>query len=452
MKQLSILIFLLIGWNLLPAQKVYVLELNDEIYAPSARYMQRGVAAAEEAGAALIIVHLDTYGGRVDHADSIRSALLDTKIPTAVFIDRNAASAGALISLSCDSIYMAPGASIGAATVVDGGTGEASPDKYQSYWRGIMRSTAEMQGRNPQIAEKMVDEKLNLEGISPAGQVITFSTKEAIQYDFCDGKVESLAEVAGKMGVENAEIVLYEGSGIDQAINFLIHPTVGFILVLLIFGGFFMELKTPGIGVAGLIGLLATALFFAPHYIEGLAQSWEIAVFVVGLLLLAVEIFVIPGFGVAGVLGILAGVVGLTAALLDNQGVGFEGVSTNAVLEKTAWVLVMMVSAILVVVVLARQLVNSRGAHPFVDMNTQESSEGYTSVDTKILALVGSTGVALTDLRPSGYIEVGGKKLDAECVEGYILKGQQVVVSAVRSIHLMVKKKDEDTGGNSGAV
>lgn len=452
MKQMSVLVLFLLGWTLTWGQTVYVLELKDEIHAPTARYMQRGIEAAEAAGAELILLHLDTYGGRVDHADSIRSALLDTEIPTAVFIDRNAASAGALISIACDSIYMAPGASIGAATVVNGGTGDVAPDKYQSYWRGIMRSTAEMQGRNPAIAEKMVDEKLELEGISPAGQVITFSTGEAIAHGYCDGEAKDMEEVMANMGVENPQAVTYEGSNIDQVINFLIHPTVGFILVLVIFAGFFMELKTPGVGFAGAAALVATALFFAPHYIEGLAESWEVAVFVVGILLLAVEIFVIPGFGVAGILGILATVVGITAALLDNDGITFQGVSSGLVLEKTAWVLVMMVSAILVVIVAARQLVSSTAAHPFVDMNTQDRAEGYTAVDNKILELVGAEGVALTDLRPSGYIEIDGEKMDAECAEGYILRGEAVFVEAVRSINLIVRKKNENTGGDPGAV
>ena len=200
MKRPILLPLLLFLGTLAFGQTVFVLELKDEINRPAARYISHGIAAAEAANADLILLHLDTYGGRVDYADSIRSALLDTKIPTAVFIDRNAASAGALISMACDSIYMASGSSIGAATVVNGSEGAAAPDKYQSYWRSIMRSTAELQGRDPKIAEKMVDQNLDLPGISPVGQVITFSTREAIQYGYCDGEIGSLAEAAEKMG------------------------------------------------------------------------------------------------------------------------------------------------------------------------------------------------------------------------------------------------------------
>src|SRR5690606_39468413 len=154
-------------------------------------------------GADMIIIHMDTYGGAVNEADDIRTMILESPVPTHVFIDKDAASAGALIAIACDSIYMAPGASIGAATVVVGGTGEAAPDKYQSYMRSIMRSTAEAKGRDPKIAEAMVDEKLVIEGITEAGSVVTFSVSEAITHGFCEGQVKSIEEIVERQGLED---------------------------------------------------------------------------------------------------------------------------------------------------------------------------------------------------------------------------------------------------------
>ncbi|MEM7038806.1 MAG: NfeD family protein [Bacteroidota bacterium] len=432
------LLTLLAGSELL-AQTVYVIPLREPVEAPAARHIAKGFQAARQAKADLVVLHIDTYGGRVDHADSIRGTILDSKIPTAAFIDRNAASAGALIAIACDSIYMAAGASMGAATVVDGKTGAAAPDKYQSYWRGIMRATAEKNKRDPAIAEKMVDQKLDLPGISPAGQVITFSTNEAVKYDYCEGEVASVKDIAGKFGLSDAKIVNYGGSTVDKLINWLISPGVSGFLLILIFGGLFMEMKTPGVGFAGMIALIGIALFFAPHYIEGLAESWEIAVFFVGVVLIAVEIFVIPGFGVAGVLGIIFSVLGISVALLDNDGISFEYVSTNDVLHSTALVLVMLSTSILLVIWLARHLVTSQAAYPFVDTATQDRAQGYTAVSNDILELVGCEAVALTDLRPSGYIEIEGRKYDAEAKEGFIPKGATVIVDSVRSINLIVR-------------
>lgn len=432
-------ILLLLSGHLM-SQKVYVLDLREEIDAPAARYMTKGVKAAQDAGAALIVVHLDTYGGRVDHADSIRSSLLDAGIPTAVFINRNAASAGALISIACDSIYMASGATIGAATVVNGGDGKAAPDKYQSYWKGIMRTTAELKGRNPGIAEKMVDQKLEIEGLSPVGQVITFSTLEAINNGYCEGELKSVNEVIGQMGIDQPEIVEYTGSTVDQFINFLINPTVSSILMILIFAGIFMEMKTPGVGFAGTIALLAIALFFAPHYMEGLVESWEIAVFVVGVFLIALEIFVVPGFGVPGILGIIASVGGLVAALIDNDGPTMIGTTWTEVLEQTAWVLVMMVSAILVVVVVAKRFFRGGEGHAFVDTSAQTIEEGYVAVSQDILTMVGETGIALTDLRPTGFVEINGKKRDATLKGGAANKGEKLKVVKVDGNTLIVEK------------
>jgi membrane-bound serine protease (ClpP class) len=150
---------------------------------------------------------MDTYGGTVTDADEIRTRILESKIPVYVFINKDAASAGALISIACDSIYMAPGASIGAATVVNGTDGTAAPDKYQSYMRSMMRSTAEATGRNPQIAEAMVDEKLVVPGISDSSSVITFSVAEAIQNGYCEGEYTSTKEILAAQGLQSAEII-----------------------------------------------------------------------------------------------------------------------------------------------------------------------------------------------------------------------------------------------------
>lgn len=426
-------------------KKVYVLKLFDEVHPASARYMSAGIKAAHDERADLILVHMNTYGGMVEYADSIRIAILNSKIPTVVFIDKNAASAGALISLACDSIFMSDGSNIGAATVVMGGTGEAAPDKYQSYMRKQMRSTAETNGRNGDIAEKMVDQNLRIPAIpelDDSGKVITFTVDEATKYGFCDQNFNSIDEIVKHYGLDGAQIITYEVSTLESIILFLINPAVSGILVMMIFGGIFFELKTPGVGFPGALAFVAGALFFAPHYLEGLANNFELVMFILGVGLIAVEIFVIPGFGVAGISGIALVVGGLALSLVRNEFFDFHySVSGTMVLQSFAIVLVAMVTSIITVVWLAKKLVTDTRAFPFVDKATQDKEAGYTAFNSDILQYVGNTGIALTDLKPAGFIEIDGKRLDAESEGGYIEKGDEVEVLKVRSINLIVRKK-----------
>ena len=190
------------------AKRIYKFNVKEEIGPPVWRKMQQAFEEANDWDADLILLHMNTYGGMVIHADSMRTKILNSKIPVWVFIDNNAASAGALISIACDSIYMRKGANIGAATVVNQ-TGEQMPDKYQSYMRSTMRSTAEAKGRNPEIAQAMVDACLAVAGVSDSGKVITFTASEAITYGFCEGMHESVDEVLTENGFPEYEMKTY---------------------------------------------------------------------------------------------------------------------------------------------------------------------------------------------------------------------------------------------------
>ncbi|GAI56184.1 unnamed protein product, partial [marine sediment metagenome] len=210
-------------------------------------------------------------------------------------------------------IYMRKGASIGAATVVDA-QGKVVPDKYQSFMRSTMRATAEAHGkdtiikgtdtllvwhRDPQIAEAMVDPKIYIKDIIDTGQVLTFTTNEAIKYGFCEGEAESIKEVLKIAGIKDYEIKEFVLTPLEAIIQFLVNPFVHGILIMIIIGGIYFELQTPGIGFPLGAALLAAILYFAPLYLQGLAENWELVLFVVGLILIGVEIFAIPGFGVA---------------------------------------------------------------------------------------------------------------------------------------------------------
>src|SRR5688572_19285205 len=326
-----LVIFLFSGLSLTAvAQKknIMVMEIKSEIDPRVTRYVDLALKHAEETKADVVIIEMDTYGGVLTDAKDIVDKIMAVKKPVWVFINSDAASAGALISIACDSIYMSPGASIGAATVVTG-DGERAPDKYQSYMRSIMRSTAEENHRNPTIAEGMVDERVVLDSVKKEGQVITFSTSEAIRHGYCEGKVESVEEILKKNNVTNYEIDRFELSSTDKVVSFFLNPFISGVLILIILGGIYFEMQTPGMGFAGLAALVALILYLVPYYLNGLAENWEIIMFFVGLALIAVEIFVLPGFGIAGISGITLTVGALVLIMLNNNAFDFEFVAMN---------------------------------------------------------------------------------------------------------------------------
>jgi membrane-bound serine protease (ClpP class) len=376
----------------------------------------------------------------LDAADSIRTKILNTDIPIYVFIDKNAASAGALISIACDSIYMAAGSSIGAATVVNQ-QGEQMPDKYQSYMRSMMRATAEAKNRNPDIAQAMVDPKIDVEGISDSGQVLTFTVSEAIEFGFCEGEANSLEELLKLAGIKDYTFLKHEISATDKIIGWLINPMVSGILIMVIIGGIYFELQTPGIGFPLAAAAIAATLYFAPLYLEGLANHWEILLFIVGLILIAVEIFAIPGFGVAGVLGITFTITGLTLSMVQNMGTGIFDYDLTNVVKAFFVVVIAFFLSIVGSIILTKQLFGTSHFGNLALAKTQEAEEGYTSASLAYQNMMGHEGIARTILRPAGKVEIEGDQFDATALTGYIEKGEKIVVVSYQTGQLVVKKK-----------
>ncbi|MDB4582621.1 S49 family peptidase [Draconibacterium sp.] len=434
---------------------VYKLNIKKEITKATWRQTDQAFDAADSLNADLFLIHMNTYGGTVLDADSIRTRILQSEIPVYVFIDNNAASAGALISLACDSIYMRPGGSIGAATVVNQ-TGQAMPDKYQSYMRSTMRSTAEAHGkdtiitgndtiykwrRDPLIAEAMVDQRVFIEGLIDTGKVLTFTPSEAIENGFCEGIAENVPEVLEKVGVENYTIVEYEPSLIEKIIGWLVHPMISGLLIMAIIGGIYFEMQSPGIGFPLGIAILAAVAYFAPLYLEGLAANWEILVFVVGVILVALEIFVIPGFGVAGVLGVTAIFVSLVLSLINNVDFNFEGVEINGVGVAVLTVVLGIFGGFVLAIYFGNKVFSAESG-VFRNMSlkaVQNVNKGYVSVDISLFELKGKTGVAQTFLRPGGKVLIEGDVYDAIAENGFIDKDENIIVTKVEATQLYVE-------------
>ena len=416
---------------------IYRIRLDQDIDKASQRLVVLGLEKASESGADYVLLDLDTYGGAVDAADSIRSAILRYPKPVVAYVNMQAASAGALISIACDSIYMKTGSSIGAATVVDQ-SGNVRPDKYQTFMRGMMRSTAQATGRDPKVAESMTD----------TANVLTLTPAEAIAVGYCEGVAESYQEVAQTIAGSDDYIIRDmsdDMTWLDRLIQFLLHPLLQSIFMMMIVGGIFVEIRTPGIGLPLLTAVVGALLYFAPAYMVNLLSNWELLLFITGLILLAMEIFVIPGFGVCGILGIIAVVLALAFGMVDNADFyELDGTFTlTPLLRPICIVTVSAAASIFGGVWLVRRLYATRSFDHIALREEMSAAEGYSGVVMGLEVLVGKEVTVLSDLKPSGKV----RSLDGHIYEailrtgGYASKGETLKVVAAEQGRLYCEKQ-----------
>ena len=419
-------------------KKILVGKIDNNIDPRTNRYSKLLLEEASNKNYDVVVIEMDTYGGAVNDADDIRTRILDFEIPIYVWINKDAASAGALISIACDSIYMSSGASIGAATVVTG-DGTQAPDKYQSYMRSIMRSTAEAKGRDPQIAEAMVDEDITVDSISMEGKVITFSTKEAIKYGFCDAELNSVDEIMERQGIDDYEITNFELDSTEGIISFFLNPIVSSILILLILGGLYFELQTPGIGFPIIASITALILYLVPYYLNGVAENWEIIMFFVGIILIMIEVFVIPGFGIFGITGLFTSIGSLILIMLNNDMFDFTFVLSKDLVSSSLSVLISVFSFLLIILFGGIKITDTKAFKNIALGETQEISKGYIS-NKYSDDIIGKKGKSFTVLRPSGKVIINDNIYDASTEGGFIEKNQKIIVSSTEGSSLKVKK------------
>lgn len=430
---------------------IYTVKIDGAIDMGLPYFLERVTEDAETAGAAYIIYEIDTFGGRVDAATKIKDAILSSRIPTVAFINRRAISAGALISLSCDSIFMTSGATIGAATAVDA-SGKKTSEKVISYMREEMASTAEATGRSREIAAAMVDDELEIEyQVTISGdtltanqingfkeyKLITLSTEYAVLLGIADYEIETFSEVLLYLGMKDAKVIDKTPSWSENLVRFLTHPAVAPMLMSLGFLGIMFELKSPGFGFPGAFGLLCIALFFGSHLLVGLADISEILILGTGILLIMLEIFVIPGFGIAGIGGTLLLLWGFFQMLIgkyptpDDYNTAYWGLNIG------------IVTGIIGLILAFQFLTRSKIFQKIVPVKIQKKDEGY-SVSKGFENLIGKSGIAETDLRPSGKIEIDGAQYHARSRGDFISSGTDVTVNSVEENELIVQKNSED--------
>ena len=453
MKKILILIALcIVNCALCISQTIYKFAIHEEINSKTWIYTKQALKEAKELNPDLIILHLNTYGGEVTYADSIRTAILRCETPIVAYIDNNAASAGALISIACDRIYMRSGSQIGAATVVNGVDGSKMPDKYQSYMRATMRATAESHGkdsldqwrRDPLIAEAMIDESVCIPGIIDTGKILTFTTQEAIEHHYCEAEVENLDQVITHEGYDpsQCEISEYKPSLYDKLKGTLMGTALRSLLIMLIIGGIYYELQQPGIGFPLAVSITAAVLYFAPLYLDGLAAYWEMAVFVIGIALILLELFVIPGFGIAGIGGILCILFGLVTAMLNNNFFDFTPIHIPDLNQALLTVFLGLILGTILIIYLVSKI-GTKGMFARLALDKEQTmTEGYVGVPTEQTTLLGAEGITATDLRPSGKVVINGRHYDAKSHFGdFIAKGTPVIVTRYETTQIYVKTK-----------
>lgn len=425
---------------------VYHVPIQADIDLGLPAFIERAIRQAELEGASAIIFDIDTFGGRVDGATQIKDAILGSKVMTVAFINRRAISAGALISLSCDKIIMTGGGTIGAATAVDL-SGKKASEKVISYMREEMASTAEQQGRNIAIVMGMVDEDLSFETVvidgdtievddiqgAKEGKLVTLTTEKALKYKIADDKAETFEEVLEVLGFEDPQIVYMGVNWSEKLVRFLTNPVVSSLLMTLGFLGLLFELQSPGWGIPGTIGFVCLALFFGATLFTNLASMTELLIILGGVVLVIIEVFFLPGFGVVGILGGIVLFSGLFMLLLPEHPISQDW-------ESAFWGLTIgIIGAIVAFVLLGKLVVKSKFWQKISLSSTERSSEGY-STSIGLENLIGQEGVAVSDLRPSGWVLVGEKKIFVVSEGEFVPDDNRVKVLSVDGNRVVVRK------------
>ncbi|MFT5643812.1 MAG: membrane-bound serine protease (ClpP class) [Janthinobacterium sp.] len=424
---------------------VYVVPITGVIDLGLVPFVTRGLDEATQAGAAVVIFDIDTFGGRVDAAVQIRDALLSAKVHTVAFVNKRAISAGALIALSAQTLVMSSGGTIGAAAPVQvgmpGAAAVPAQEKTVSYVRKEFRATAEARKRPLLLSEAMVDADVVVPGIIEKGKLLTLTTDEALQYKVADLRADTLDAVLQQLDLAGAQVHSAKPHWAEQLVRFLTHPVMGSLLISMGMLGIMVELRTPGFGIPGAIGVSSLALFFWGHWLVQLAGWEELLLAGIGLLFLAVEILVIPGFGVLGTLGI--------AALLGALALSMVGAGdTAAVIVGAMWrVVLALLAALLGSLVLLRFLPRLPLARRMILQTDLGSGPTHGSAPEADQQWLGKQGRALSILRPAGIASIEGARVDVVSdgamidadapIEVIRVDGNRIVVRQIVHINLM---------------
>ncbi|MCR6544937.1 nodulation protein NfeD [Dehalobacterium formicoaceticum] len=407
-----------------PGDVVYIIPIEGNIDPALASFVERIYDEAEEADAARVILEIDTYGGYIDAAILINERALRSSVPTTSFVTKKAISAGALITLSGEKIFMAPGTTIGAAEPRLGD--QKADEKVVSMWSQKLRAAAETYGRDGNIAAAMADADIEIEGLKAKGKLLTLTQQQALELKMADFSAANRQEVLNLSNLSDSRVVVAEAISAENLARWVTNPYISPILLTIGFAGIILELLTVGWGVSGLLGLTSLGLYFGGHFIAGFTGWESILLFIIGIILMLVEIFVVPGFGIAGVAGLGAMI--------------FSIILTATSLEQAIISLIIALLGTVVLVVISFKYMRTRRLWNRLILGTrQEKSEGYVAPEENLSELLGAQGISLTPLRPSGTAEINGKRIDVVTEGGFIPRDTEVQVVQVEGTRVVVR-------------
>ncbi|GMK40083.1 hypothetical protein PCCS19_31380 [Paenibacillus sp. CCS19] len=409
---------------------VYIVEAKKTVEAGLESFLKRAYKEAVEANAERVVLVLNTFGGRVDSAEGIGELIRTSKVPTTVFVEGKAVSAGTYIALNAEHIVMQPGSTIGAAAVVDGSGELIDNPKTISFWTGEMMEAARLHGRNPDYAAAMTDVNASIElkeiGRNKAsGDILTLTATEAEKAGYADHVADSVQDTIQWLGLEGRTQIPIEPSWAENVASWLTSPVIVTLLLILGIAGIAIEMLMPGFGVPGIIGIASFILFFFGHYVAGFAGQESVLLFVLGLVLLVSELF-IPSFGILGTLGAISLVSGVVTA------------SHDAVTALYA-LLIAFVAATIIVYVMAKKFSHRGIWNKFILRDKLSTEQGYVSNPSRD-TLVGRTGITLSPLRPAGAVDLDGERLDVVTDGRFIGAGISVVIVTVEGARIVVKE------------
>jgi membrane-bound serine protease (ClpP class) len=429
------------GAHRLPAQTsvpvVYVIAIDGVVDLGLAPFLARTIREAQAAGAAAVMLDINTFGGRVDAAVAMRDSLVNAPMRTIAFVNQRAISAGALIALACDTVIMTEGGTIGAATpVVGGGSGDAQPanEKSVSYVRSEFRATAEARNRPPEFAEAMVDVDVEIAGVIEKGKLLTLTASQAVEHKVAELTADTLDAALAAAALPGAEVRVARQTWAETLVRFLTHPVISSLLMTVGMLGLLVEIRTPGFAVPGTVGLISLGLFFWGHWIVQLAGWEELLLIGVGVLLLALEVFVIPGLTFAGIAGIVALVAGLGMTLVG------AGATMSVVITALGQVAISILLAMAGAFAFVRALPSLPFGNRLVLKADMTSERGYVSSPESDRRWLGKTGTAISALRPSGIAEFDGARVDVVSDGDFVDAGSTIAVTRVDGNRVVVRR------------
>lgn len=403
------------------SDNVYVIEISGEVNPGMLNYVRENIEDANNKNADLILFEVDTLGGRIDSAEKISQEILKSKVKTASYVNTKAESAGVLLSISANSLYMAPASTIGSAEPIP------NTEKTLSYWKSLLETTAEKRGRDPKLVAAMADSSIEIDNLVGKDKLLNLTTNKAKELNFSDGTMNSRQEIYEDLGLSAVNEIITVRKLSDNIIGFISSSLISQLLLTLGFVGLVVEVITPGFGFGGFLSIVGFSLFFAGSIISGSTTSFAIIVFLLGIILLLVEIFM-PGFGIFGIAGI-AGILGsiVMASTSVNQAIMSIGIS-------------LLITTTIVALIIKYLPKRNLSKTLFLGTNLDKEN-GFVS-SKEDTSYIGMTAKTLTYLRPSGKIEIDGKMLDAISEGRYIEKDKIVVVLSVEGSRLKVKEKE----------